>query len=176
MNSVNRGAEGLETDTTDTADKRLASEQAVGSNAEWKEYRKQFKLVVDEAVRAEIIPNRAYLDRVFKNVDESGTSVARENGNLWMVLEDQGKPFRLGLTADTILGGGSDPQLAYQVILARINSVLKSPSHSRETMVEFRESWSLLRQARELSLASLGAQWNPIPERTALNQQRVGQH
>lgn len=173
VKSADSGAEGLE---TDTADKRLASEQAVGSKAEWKEYRKQFKLVVDEAVRAEIIPNRAYLDRVFKNVDESGTSVARENGNLWMVLDDQGKPFRLGLTAGTILGSGSDPQLAYQVILARINGVLKSPSRSRETIVEFSESWNLLRQARELSLASLGAQWNPLPERTTLNQQSVGQH
>ncbi len=171
-NSADSGEKGLE---TDPADKRLASEQAVGSSAEWREYRKQFKLVVEEAVRAEVIPNRAYLDRVFKNVDESGTSVAGENGNLWMMLDDQGKPLRLGLTAGTILGSGSDSELAYQVILARINSVLKSPPHSRETIVEFSESWNLLRQARELRLATLGAQWNPMPQRTAPNQQRVGQ-
>jgi hypothetical protein len=155
---------------------RLESAQTVGTSAEWKHYRKQFKSILDEAVRSELIPNRNYLDRVFKELDQDGTPVTGEQGNLWMEINDESKSFRMGLTAGTILGPGSDPQLAYQVILARVNSVLKSPARSRETILEFNESWNLLQQARTLTLASLAAQSNPASDKLLREQELIGRH
>jgi hypothetical protein len=38
--------------------------------------------------------------------------------------------------------------LAYQLILARVGHVLKSPKHSRESMVEFKKDWHLLQSVR----------------------------
>jgi hypothetical protein len=34
------------------------------------------------------------------------------------------------------------------VLLARVDAILKSPKHSRETMLEFKEDWALLQYAR----------------------------
>jgi hypothetical protein len=170
-------SEGLDTEASESnSAEKLESAQTVGSSAEWKHYRKQFKSILDEAMRSEILPNRDYLDRVFKELDQDATPVADDEGNLWMEIDDGSKSFRMGLTAGTILGPGSDSQLAYQVILARVNSVLKSPARSRETILEFNESWNLLQQARTLTLASLAAQSKPVSDKLLPDHELIGRH
>lgn len=46
------------------------------------------------------------------------------------------------------LADGSDQLPAYRMILAQVNDVLKRPPRRRETIAEFRETWTLLQQAR----------------------------
>jgi hypothetical protein len=46
--------------------------------------------------------------------------------------------------------------LAYRVMLARASLTLSAPKHSRETMVEFKQDWNVLQDARlRYSLASI---------------------
>lgn len=59
-----------------------------------------------------------------------------------------GTIVRVGLSASNILARESDAQTANQIILARMESELRSPKHSRETAIEFREDWSRLQQSR----------------------------
>jgi hypothetical protein len=61
-----------------------------------------------------------------------------------MDLWEDGEPLRVGLSASNALAAGSNPQLAYRFMLARTRGVLKSPKHSRETMLEFDQDWSML--------------------------------
>jgi hypothetical protein len=72
-----------------------------------------------------------------------------------MQLPDRGGTSKAGLSASNILASDSDSQLAYELFLARTERVLKSPKHSRETMLEFKEDWALLQYARMKSTGSV---------------------
>lgn len=122
--------------------------KVVGTGKEWKEYRKAFGAAADDAVNEEAIPSREYLDRFFKRLDEDGAIVLEPDGSAWAEIKAEGETRRIGLSASNILAPSSDSQLAYQVMLARTGSVLESPKHGRESMLEFTKDWHLLGEAR----------------------------
>ena len=131
------------------------SADVVGSDEEWKEYRIEYDSLLNRAVREEVIRDRGDLKDFFRRLDEAGTPVADRNGALWIELSNwEGKP-RIGLSASNVYGPGSDSQLAYRLALARAGRVLKSPKHSRETIVEFRQNWDLLQHDFSSATASL---------------------
>ncbi len=78
-----------------------------------------------------------------------------------MEISQNGETFKVGLSADNILAQGSDSQLAYELLLARTNSFLKSPKHRRETMSEFKQDWSLLQHASRQSAISVAVNFIP---------------
>src|SRR5208282_2917809 len=126
----------------------------VGTEDEWKEYQVRFDALVDEAIRDEVIPNRNYLKHVFKKLGEGSTISADPNGALWMNFRgDEKPPLRLGISASNVFAADSDGQFAYQIILARMAGELKSPKHSRETMMEFKQDWTLLADIRARGIA-----------------------
>jgi hypothetical protein len=125
----------------------------VGTPQEWKEYRAAFEAVVAEAVREEHIPERGYLNRIFRRLDKAGTPVADSNGALWMEFSENGETTQVGLSASNVVAATSDTQLAHELVLARVRSVLKSPKHGRENMVEFKQDWMLLQHARARNVA-----------------------
>ncbi len=133
---------------------RLAAEQKserheiVGTKDQWKEYQRQFPAIVAEAIRQEIIPDQDYLKRVFKQLGQAGTVRADADGSLWMSLPNEENKQRVGISASNIFADGSQSQFSYQIILARMEYELKSPKHSRETMLEFQRDWDLLNDAR----------------------------
>jgi hypothetical protein len=131
--------------------------EVVGTSEEWKKYRKALDSIVEEAVHGEIIANHGYLNRLFKQLDEAGTPLIDGDGALWLEIPGNGETFRVGLSADNILAHGSDSQLAYELLLARSNRVLKSPKHSRETMSEFKQDWALLQSSRTRSALSVAS-------------------
>jgi hypothetical protein len=114
--------------------------QLIGTSGEWKQYRKG----LDSTVQA----NRNIIDKndlshFFKYLDHTGTASIDENGSIWMDLWEDGEPLKVGVSANNALAPGSNPQLAYKFLLARTRDVLKSPKHSRETMLEFDQDWAM---------------------------------
>src|ERR1700742_1423236 len=104
--------------------------------------------MVNQAVQDEIIPDRSYLDRIFKRLDSSGHPTADADGGLWLEISNANGATKVGLSRNNIFAPGSDPHLAFELLLARVDAVIKSPKHSRETMMEFKEDWALLEYAR----------------------------
>jgi hypothetical protein len=129
------------------AEQKNEEHEIIGTKDEWTEYQKQFPSVVEEAIREEIIPDHEYLKRVFKRMGQGGTLTADADGSLWMALSDGETEERVGLSSSNIFAEGSQSQFAYQIILARMEYELKSPKHSRETMLEFQHDWALLTDA-----------------------------
>jgi soluble cytochrome b562 len=125
-----------------------ARKHVVGTSKEWQQYREDFDSVVEEAVSQQIIAERGDLDRTFKHLDKAGTPHLDSNGAIWMEISNQDEISTIGLSASNIFGAGTDPRLEYEFILARTDHELKSPKHSRETMLEFRNDWTLLQNAR----------------------------
>jgi hypothetical protein len=147
-----------ERDTAPAGDARAVDTpeiaEVVGTSEEWKEYRKAFDSIVDEAVHEEVIPNRGYLNHYFKRLDEQGTASIDAGGALWMDFPDRGATSKVGVSEENIFAPGSDSHVAYELLLARVSHVLKSPKHSRETMLEFKQDWALLQYAREKNSAA----------------------
>jgi len=138
----------------------------VGTPREWKLYRQAFDAAVDDAVHSGTIPDREYLTRVFKHLEEAGTLIADERGALWMEVTDSNGSSRLGLSVSNILAPDSDSRLADELLLARVGRVLKSPKHGRETMLEFQEDWALLQDARAKSSVSAAGGGTSAPSQT----------
>jgi hypothetical protein len=137
--------------------------EVVGTSEDWKEYRSAFDLLVRAAVREEIIRDRRDLKVVFQQLDEAGTPVADRNGALWIELSNrEGKP-RVGLSASNIFGPKSDRQFAYELVLARIERILNSPKHSRETMAQFKRDWDLLQHRDSYGASSVLTAATPVP-------------
>jgi hypothetical protein len=72
-----------------------------------------------------------------------------------------GQSAKVGLSASNVLARGSNPQLAHQLLLTRIDHVLKSPKHSREPMFEFVQDWAALQQASEKRAMTLARNASP---------------
>jgi len=62
-------------------------------------------------------------------------------------------PLRVGISASNVFAPDSDGQFAYQIMLARMQGELKSPKHSRESMLDLNQDWMLLSDIRARGLA-----------------------
>ena len=141
---------------------RTERADVVGTSQEWKLYHDAFDDVVASAVREEAIPSRDYLNRVFRRLDQEGTPVVDANGSVSMTINSGGEVRTIGLSANNILAPASDSQMAYQVMLARVDRVLSSPKHSRENIRELKTDWELLDQARANNLTSVATASLPL--------------
>jgi hypothetical protein len=132
------------------SDKTFEDEQAqiVGTSAEWKRYRQELESLLRERSQTETDREPADLHRFFKHVTKVGKPRLDANGAVWMEVANKDQAFQVGLSANNILGQGSDTQSAYALLLWRAEGVLKSPKHRRETMPEFENNWELLQEAR----------------------------
>ena len=126
----------------------------IGTSKEWKQYRESFaSIVADSSIESSLpaggpLMMNGSMKKFFHRLDEAGTPVADRNGALWMEFSDGDESSRIGLSANNVFSSGTDTELAYQLILARVGHVLKSPKHSRESMVEFKKDWNLLQSVR----------------------------
>jgi hypothetical protein len=118
--------------------------QIVGTSAEWKNYRKAFRTEIEENSDS---PEARDRSRFFKYLDEKGTASVDSDGAAWMQLSENGESIGVGVSASNVLARESDPQLSYELLLARTSVFLKSPKHRRETMLEFRQDWANLQRA-----------------------------
>ncbi|HEY4950734.1 MAG TPA: hypothetical protein VIH88_10405, partial [Candidatus Acidoferrales bacterium] len=130
----------------------------VGTKDQWAEYQKQFPAIVDQAVREDIIPDRGYVNRVFKRLGQAATLSVDPDGSLWMSLPNQEQHERVGISASNLFAAGSDGMFAYQIVLARMEYELKSPKHSRETLMGFQYDWNLMTNAQAKTRAIAAAQ------------------
>ena len=92
-----------------------------------------------------------------------------------MNFSGQPPPVRLGISASNVFAPGSDRQYAYQIMLARMQDELMSPKHSRETMLDFKQDWTLLSDIRTRGLAVAAERSaQPEPQPAAANARKSG--
>lgn len=152
---------------TDSSEPQLAASpeariQLVGASADWKDYRH----TVDALLKNDpTILQSQDASHFFKHLDRAGTPSIDVDGSLWIDLTENNEPFRVGVSANNVLAVSSSPHLASQFLFARASRVLKSPKHSRETMLEFQQDWDNLRRASTQLIASHPAPSAPASPR-----------
>lgn len=129
-------------------------ERTIGTKEEWNEFGEDFDALVREAMHEEALNDRRDLKRLFKRIEEKGALRIDDDGSLWVALTDAAGSSDAGLSANNILLAQSDSQLAYRVMLARTEQNLNASKHSRETMLEFKQNWALLEDARSRAVPS----------------------
>jgi len=134
--------------------------QIVGTSAEWENYRKAFDTEIEENRDS---PEARDRSRIFKNLDEKGTASVDSDGAAWMQLSESGEILNVGVSAGNVLAPASDPQLSYNLLLARTSVFLKSPKHRRETMLEFHQDWANLQRASAV-VAAVSAGNTALPK------------
>jgi hypothetical protein len=132
-------------------------EEILGTKREWEYYRQEFDRIVQQALKEEVIPNRRAVGHFFEYLEKSGTPLADSSGALWMEVKIGGTTEKVGISMDSILAPDSDPQLAFALLLARVDQALHSPAHRRESMVEFKEDWAMLEYARDRASGPAGS-------------------
>jgi hypothetical protein len=142
--------------------------EAVGTPEEWNRYREAFHSMVDDAVGKGILAQGGDLEYVFKRFDQAGSPFADDHGALWMKVPEGGGTAVVGLNASNVLDRDSDPKLAQELILGRIDRVLKSPKHSRERALEFKQDWANLEASRHGYSHALASTTGGMRERDTL--------
>jgi len=137
------------------AEQRRERERVLGTAEDWKSYRSELRQILDEAVRQETLPERGALDRIFKQLDKEGSPSLDANGELWMEIRQGGGTRKVGLSASNVLSSGSDPRLAFRVLVARVQHMLNSPKRCRDTLLGLRFDWALMEDARNRCAASV---------------------
>ena len=128
--------------------------ELVGTSKEWKRYRKSLAFALKD--RKDVVSRRD-LAHFFNDLDQAGTVSVDSDGSAWIEISKNGEPLAVGVSASNNLVPGSNPQLAYTLLLARTSRILKSPNHRRETLLEFRQDWANLQQAsKDLETLSAG--------------------
>jgi hypothetical protein len=163
------------------SDREQQRAKLVGTAEEWKQYRTSFAWIVQEFAGEQSASSpltgssngalnelqnvngnsRAF----FRRLDQAGTPVADRNGALWMEFGEGDESSRIGLSANNVFSSATDTELAYQLVIARIGHVLKSPKHSRENMVEFKKDWSLLESVRSSRASAVAKATTPASGR-----------
>jgi hypothetical protein len=138
---------------------------SIGTSSQWKEYHKALDSIVQEGIQDGVIHSRKDLDHFFKHSDKVGIPKVDDDGASWMEIVENGRTIRVGLSADNTFSQGSDPQLAYELLLARAQYVLKSPKHRRETILEFRRDWTTLQRASAKNAVTIARNAAPGKER-----------
>ena len=119
----------------------------LGTQQQWKAYKESFDAIVADAVRDGRLSSRDALGHVFEKINAHGEPSIDEQGRLWIRVDENGSAARVGLSQSDVLATGSDRALAYQVLLANVSEILKSPARRRPTLAEFQKSWQLLQEA-----------------------------
>lgn len=120
----------------------------LGTKAQWKAYRKALDELADEAVSKKLIGDRKALRKVVKDVGGRGETSLGPDGAAWLDITQDGILRRVGVAASNINAPGSDPELAYLIMLSRVDEMLHRPSKHRELLPYFQRDWELMLESR----------------------------
>jgi hypothetical protein len=117
-----------------------------GEDKLWKNYRDQFKVLLDQAFQEGLFLDRQEFASFYKDLELQSEPELDGTGNVSLQVMDRGQKRHLGITREKFLNSDSDPTLAYKIMLSKVNYVLSAPGRNRLTMPEFQNEWALLHE------------------------------
>jgi hypothetical protein len=127
---------------TDVEEKRAA---VTGSPEDWAGYRERYATLRESAIVREF--STGYKGFFPPEFDGASATVDVE-GRSWLTVEMDGSTRQVGIGSENVMASGSDPILAFRLMLGKVGAALRAKNHQRETIEEFREDWSLLEQTQ----------------------------
>jgi hypothetical protein len=127
---------------------RRERREILGTPEDWKSYAGAIDTLIGQAIEQHLIASRRDLPNLFRQLEQTGILSIDEEGALWLSVPDADGARKVGLSASNIDGPGSDPHLAYLILLSRLSCMIKSAAKARESMPQFKADWALMEQTR----------------------------
>lgn len=125
-----------------------------GTKQTWKNYQAAFAPLLQKAIADGLFADEKEVKTFFKDLELQSEPAFDAQGALLLRVSAYGEEQILGLTRDNILSSQSNPQLAYKLLLAKVNATLKAKEKNRESLKTFAADWDLLGQLSARSAAT----------------------
>src|SRR5262249_28970 len=119
-----------------------------GSREEWLSYTAGLDRLIWQAVEKGLIEDRASLRGMFRRLQEQGSAFVDKDGAVWLDLPEGERSRRVGVSASNIGAHGSDVNLAYTILLARLEHIVNNPVKDRERMPQLKVYRARMQKAR----------------------------
>jgi len=123
-------------------------DELLGTGAQWKSYRDALHELTNEAIGKQLIPDVKALHKLVKELGVRGQTSLDPDGAAWLETTEDGMERRVGVAASNINAPGSDPELAYLIMLARVDEMMHRSAKDRELLPYFQRDWELLLESR----------------------------
>lgn len=134
--------------------KEAARARVFGTKQIWGEYQAAFTPMLQKAIADGLFADMKEVKTFFKDLELQSEPAFDERGMLYLRVSAYGEDQILGLTRDNILSSQSNPQLAYKLLLAKVNADLKAREKNRESLETFEADWDLMTQFATRSAAT----------------------
>jgi hypothetical protein len=120
----------------------------LGDEDTWFRYRSYFEPILKRAIRDGYFVDMNEVESFFKHLEFQSRPSLDADGHLVLKVDNYGMERTLGVTRSNIMSPESDKELAYKLIVAKINADLKAAEKDRSSLPEFLENWDLLGRLR----------------------------
>lgn len=117
-----------------------------GTAQTWQNYRAAFAPMLQKAVSDGLFADEREVATFLKDLELQSEPAFDAQAGLILLVSAYGEDQILGLTRDNILGRQSNPQLAYKLLLAKVNASLNAKEKNRDSLDVFEADWNLLNQ------------------------------
>lgn len=122
---------------------RAAQVKQTGTDDDWRRFRMLFR--EDQAGsppdRELLLFPAGTIANLARGIDLRGEPEISPDGNAWLNLREGGPQLTAGLDAANVNSTKADPRFAYQLMLVRLKSELKSEPKRRESLPQFKKDW-----------------------------------
>ena len=143
-----------------------------GTTRIWKDYEAAFAPLLQQALNDGLFADEKEIKTFFRDLELQSEPAFDAQGALILRVNAYGEDQILGLTRDNILSPQSNPQLAYKLLLAKVNASLNAKEKNRESLETFKANWDLLQQLATRS-AALFRPTTSSPKRFRVNQEKT---
>jgi hypothetical protein len=131
-----------------TPKKTSPQDLLLGTDAQWKAYRHALRELTDEAVEKKLIAEEKALHKFVKELGGKGETSLDSGGTAWLEINEDGILRRVGVAASNINAPDSDRELAYLIMLSRVDAMLHRSKKNRELLPYFQRDWELMLESR----------------------------
>jgi hypothetical protein len=117
-----------------------------GSKQAWDKYRSDLAPMLRQAIADKLFADEKEIQTFYKDLELQSEPYFDSHGQLMLRVCAYGQDKLLGLTRENILSDESDEELAYKLMLAKLNAELKAKEKNREPFYVFEQNWTLLHE------------------------------
>ncbi len=116
----------------------------LGNKQIWNAYEARFRDVLEGALAQGIFQDKGEVKTFLRDLEHASTPEFDRDGFLMLRVKYYGSERTFGITRQNILAAGSDRELAYKLMIAKIYSELNAKSKNRESLQDFLTHWDLM--------------------------------
>ena len=122
----------------------------LGTPQQWQRYSEALSEFGEEATSRGLMFDSSSAKDLASVMDTNGLVVLDRDGAIWIDYRDGDNIRRVGVSASNVNAPGSDGEIAYALLLARVRAELASTPKNREILSEFQTDWQRLEEARSV--------------------------